>query len=158
MHTGETLHLVLMILLTPISFGAMGIVVWWYLTQRNDGTEAGNVDQIWNKRDQWGEEICRQLINRQIVAGMSSEMVELAWGSPTNIETRTGGDEAWLYQVPGGGQSAGSVLLRNNIVIQSTGSPAKTGKSSAPWIIITATLVLAVIVSIITLLVIALVG
>lgn len=154
MYTGETVHFVLMVFLTPISFGAMGLVVWWFLRQHNDATEAGNVEQVWAKRAEWGDTTCRQIINHQVAVGMSPEMVTLAWGSPATVEASPGG-ETWLYQAANKQQTTGTVKFRGNAVIEASGKPPAGGKGMAAWLIIAATLALATIVSLIALVVIA---
>ncbi|GAB4425206.1 MAG: hypothetical protein Kow0031_04700 [Anaerolineae bacterium] len=160
MHTGETVHFVLMLFLTPISFGAFGAVVWWFLRQHNDTTEAGNVEQVWAKRTEWGEATCRRIINRQVTAGMSPEMVTLAWGQPSRVEPQPGGGEVWRFEAAQTGQPGGEVVFRQGVVAEASGQPPGSGRSSgrAAWLIIAATLVLALIVSVITLVVIAVVG
>jgi hypothetical protein len=154
MYTGETVHFVLMVFLTPISFGAMGLVVWWFVRQNNDAAETTNIDQVWAKRGEWGEATCRQIINRQVVAGMSPEMVTLAWGAPAKVEPIPGG-ETWLYEAVKNQQTTGTVAFRDNTVVEASGKPAVSGKGLAPWLIIAASLALATIVSMISLVVIA---
>lgn len=157
MHTGETVHFVLMVFLTPISFGAMGAVVWWFLHQHNDATEAGNVEQVWAKRGEWGEATCRQIINHQVAAGMSPEMVTLAWGAPARVEAIPGG-ETWRYEAAKNRRTTGTVAFQDNVVVETSGQPPTRSRGLTPWLIIAATLALATIVSIIALVVIAVVS
>jgi hypothetical protein len=158
MYTGETVHFVLMVFLTPISFGAFGAVVWWFLRQHNDTAEAGNVEQVWAKRTEWGEATCRRIIDRQVTAGMSPEMVTLAWGQPSRVEPQPGGGEVWRFEPGKKGQPGGEVTFREGVVAEASGQPDGSGSGRTAWLIIAATLVLALVVSVITLVVIAVVG
>lgn len=52
---------------------------------------------IWAKRDEWTEAVCQLLDNRQIFEGMTSQMVEASWGSPSSIDRKTVHTERWVY-------------------------------------------------------------
>jgi hypothetical protein len=55
---------------------------------------------IWSKRDEWGEAMCQLLDNRQIFEGMTSQMVQASWGSPSSIDRKTSNTERWVYDDP----------------------------------------------------------
>jgi len=146
MNTGATLHLILMIFLSPLAFGAMAAVVVWFFTQKSDAAQANRVTDIWNRRQEWGEPLCRQLIDRQIAAQMTPAMVKLAWGEPVAINRAAASTEEWRYPT-------GSVTFENGLVAAFTGAPAPPQRNATVWVYIGLLLGLAVIVSIITLIV-----
>lgn len=146
METGETVYLILLILLTPISFGAMAAVLYWFITQKSDTEQAGRVDAIWSHRRDWGEGLCRQLINRQLAPQMTPEMVRLAWGQPPDTETHSATEEVWNYV-------SGKVTFSSGQVAVFSGEAPKTGRNPV-WFYIAILLALALMVSVITLVVI----
>ena len=158
METGATLHLVLMIFLTPISFLAMGLVVWWFFSQQSDATQARNAEDIWDHRDSWGEDTCRRLIDGKIEAGMSPEMVRLAWGSPSSNTVNPDSREQWDYYQGKQKKLIGTVTFDENRVVEFSTPRLTSGRGNAVWIYITLLFGLSFAVSLITLVTIFWVG
>jgi hypothetical protein len=149
--TGATLHLVLMIILTPISFGAYFALVWWFFSHQAENSQAKRIDQIWGHRHTWGEPLCRQLIARQIEPGMTPEMVILAWGHPTAVHPLPDGGEKWEYPT-------GQITLHRQQVIATEGNPPGGEGKMNVWRIIAIVLGVALLVCAITLMVIVAAG
>lgn len=55
-------------------------------------------------KDQWGEDVCRMVLNKKLGTGMTKEMVQLSWGKPKKIDQRevTANSERvrWVYGQP----------------------------------------------------------
>jgi hypothetical protein len=151
METGATLHIILMIFLTPVSFGAMGLVVWWFFTQQSDNAQAQNVEEIWNHRDKWGEDICRQLIDGTIGLDMSPEMVRLAWGPPSTTRVENDDREQWTYYQRKQKRLIGSVIFDEKRVVEFSASRLNSSPGKTVWIYIALLFGLSLIVSLITL-------
>lgn len=147
MSTGETVHFVLMIFLTPISFGVMAAVLVWFFTQKTDSEQASRVERIWSRRAEWSEAVCRQLIDRQISAGMLPEMVQLAWGAPTSIEGAAGAAETWVYQSR---RTRSRVSFKDGRVSAVDGGVPESDRKNTVWLYIALLLALAFVVSVIT--------
>ena len=68
--------------------------------------------------EDWGSEICRELIRRKVGIDMTEEMVLLAWGQPTNKEfkqqTRNIERYRWTYKTPKG--DTARVWITNGVV------------------------------------------
>jgi hypothetical protein len=43
-------------------------------------------NRIWARRADWGDDVCQALVNGKIRVGMTKEMIQLAFGNPTNID------------------------------------------------------------------------
>ena len=137
MQTGELLFNIWMLILTPISFLAMGIVTWWFLRQHRERNQPQRVDEIWAKRTAWGEETCRKLIDYLIEAGMTAEMLKLAWGEPKQILPQAEAQgEVWLYDGLDLAQSSNYVVLQNGEVTQVVGSAPAEGFILGPELVI----------------------
>lgn len=134
-----------MIVLTPISVGAFGAVVWWMVRSRAETDSAERIDRIWQQRNSWGEETCRLLIERQVEAGMTPEMVRLAWGEPAAVETTSAGLERWQYN------NSGYALFEAGQVIEAERATPARKLVWGPWPIIAILLGLSTLVSIIAL-------
>lgn len=151
MSTGETVFWTLMVILTPISVGAFLAVAWWIVRQQGEKESTERVDKIWGYRGQWGEPICRQLINREVTEGMTPEMVRLAWGEPKAIEQRATGGEQWVYDTNSSDQTEHYAILKEGRVIQAKNQAPQTGFRWGPWWIIWISLGLSFLVSVIAL-------
>lgn len=153
MDTGETVHIILLIILAPLSVGAFGAVAWWFFKQKS-GTEedARRVGKIWAQHEVWGDETCRRIINRQLAAGMTPSMVRLAWGDPAEI--RPGGDDTaldtWRYPANNSGQPARSVTFDSGVVSSWNGQAAADTVGLNPYILVAALLGLALFLSALT--------
>lgn len=151
METGATVHLVLMIFLTPIAFGTMGAVLIWFFTQKSESQQADRIEKIWAHRADWSEPVCRRLINSDIAAGMSPEMVRLAWGEPARIETPSDEAQTWVYPTR---QSVSRVSFAGEVVTAVEGAAPTAAKNNTVWVYIAMLFALAFVVSVITLVVI----
>jgi hypothetical protein len=141
-----------MIILVPISFGAYFAVVWWFFSHKADSQQGERVDEIWGRRQSWGEPLCRRLINREVGPEMTPEMVKLAWGEPTVIQSLPNGGEEWVYRT--GGSRESIVTLQNSQVVRAEGNPPGADGKLNVWLIIAIVLGLAVLLCVITLIVI----
>ena len=60
--------------------------------------------EIWQHQAEWGEGICRMLVQKEIALDMTEEMVRLGWGDPSNREmkelTKKGQKTRWVYGQP----------------------------------------------------------
>jgi flagellar basal body-associated protein FliL len=151
METGARFHLILMIFLTPISFGAMTLVVWWFITQKDETAQARNVDAIWSRRKMWGDSVCRRLLEGKIDTGMTSEMVRLAWGEPTEIEELENGQTRWNYQHGKKQKRVGSVTFHQGQAVSHYNEQLISSANNTVWIYIAILLILSLVVSAITL-------
>jgi hypothetical protein len=54
--------------------------------------------------DEWGEKFCQAVIDKDVLIGMTEEMVRLAWGRPDKIDmrevTERGEKFRWIYGTP----------------------------------------------------------
>lgn len=133
MQTGATVHLVMMLILTPISVGTMALVVWWFIRTQHSSDD--RVAQIWAQREAWGEPLCRRLINREIEAGMTPAMVKLAWGEPLTIQ-----DERWQYP------NNAYVLFEQDRAVEWSDPPPIAGQELNPWLVLAILLGLSLII------------
>jgi hypothetical protein len=80
--------------------------------------ESNRVSGIIAREQDWGREICRKLMDKDIDVGMTQEMVEAGLGSPDardNIEeTENVRKERWIYGVPRRG--ATYIWFKNGVV------------------------------------------
>ena len=70
----------------------------------NRKSKNNRITKIMSYQDEWGDEICMMISNRQIGLGMTEEMVKMAWGKPTHIEdkelTQNRYITRWIYGQP----------------------------------------------------------
>lgn len=151
MNTGETVFIIFMIILTPISVGSFAAVVWWIIRPHRETESAERVDKIWEQRETWGEDICRQLLAHQVEPDMTPEMVRLAWGEPKAIEPTSTGLERWHYHDPPSQQPTGYALFKNKRVIEAVPLPPTRRLTWGPWPIIAILLGLSALVSMVAL-------
>lgn len=65
--------------------------------------------------ESWPLEMQSAVLEGKVVKGMTPDMVRMALGKPTRVETRSGGktsDEIWIYE-----QSGGSGMSRPNVAM-----------------------------------------
>jgi hypothetical protein len=151
METGARFHLIIMIFLTPVSFGAMALVIWWFFTQKTETVQAANVEAIWRNRDVWGEATCRQLLEGKIEPDMTPEMVRLAWGEATETETPGKQHARWIYRRGKKQQIVGTVTFNQNKVVNFDSPQLVAPPTYTVWVYIAILLVLSLVVSAITL-------
>lgn len=73
----------------------------------------------------WPIEIKDAVLSGQVLRGMTTDMVYVARGKPTERVDRGNGDEVWVYRISGGGDSSGgSILPRGTSVSVGTGGGA----------------------------------
>jgi len=94
---GTTLHFTLWCFIGPFILLIMGFVVWWLFFSDHGDQETQRIDEIWKYYDEWGEEVCRLLINGQIKPDMIERMVLVAWGEPTTKQAESDQKEKWHY-------------------------------------------------------------
>ncbi|MCB0163606.1 MAG: hypothetical protein KDI79_05225 [Anaerolineae bacterium] len=151
MQQGEIVFWIFMIVLTPISVGSFLAVMWWMARPRRDTESAERVDHIWQQRDNWGEALCRQLIERQVEPGMTPEMVRLAWGDPQAVRQPEPDVEQWLYDDAPPETSTNYVSFKADRVTTAAKSTPKSMLAWGPWPIIVITLGISILVSMIAL-------
>src|SRR5215212_10028715 len=49
----------------------------------------------------WPIEVRQAVLDGKVEAGMNTDMVRVAWGSPTEVATSPAGDEIWVYSKGG---------------------------------------------------------
>lgn len=152
MDTGETVHLILMIILVPLSVGSFGAVAWWFARQKSGAeADAQRVDAIWTQHEVWGDETCRQIINRQVAAGMTPPMVKLTWGHPAAVNRADDStQETWHYLPDRTDQPARAVTFKNGRVDDWEGQFPDAEAGINPYILIAALLGLALFLSAVT--------
>ena len=98
----DTLQIVLVMVigLAVVSFFSIG----WLLNERRK-REQVRIQEIASHMNDWGEDSCRAIASRKVAVDMTSEMVELAWGTPSNIDrqevTKRGtGKMRYIYGLP----------------------------------------------------------
>jgi hypothetical protein len=88
----------------PIVIIVILVIITAFFISTNKQREKARREQITGHMADWGQEICDALINRKIQLDMISEMVRLAWGSPTTIDNKeistSGQKERWVYGTP----------------------------------------------------------
>jgi len=125
--TGSTVYVILLSALAPFSVGGLIFVIWWF-THSDEGDKQNNdlIQAIWNRRDEWGEDICRQLISKQISPQMTPDMVRLAWPEPEKIEPLTPPREKWHYRPMSKQTTAPYIIFENGLVVEIVGNGATT--------------------------------
>lgn len=95
--------------LLVLAFAAvmLGTLGWVFMIQRHEKERQA---KILAKRGQWSDGQIQSALNKKISAGMTEEMVLLAWGQPANIDkreiTKSGlNKERWVYGRPRKGAS-----------------------------------------------------
>jgi hypothetical protein len=78
------------------------------------------VDANRDAYESWSLDIKDAVLSGQVLRGMTTDMVYVARGKPSERIERGGGDEIWIYRIGGGGGGAGS-LLRGTTVTVGTG-------------------------------------
>jgi hypothetical protein len=76
------------------------------------------IDQNRAKYESWPLEVQEAVLNGEARKGMTREQVEVALGKPSEVVSRSGDDEVWIYRKGGG---VGSGLLNNTGVSVGTG-------------------------------------
>lgn len=152
MDVGETVFWTLMAILTPLSFVSFGLVAWWMVRQRGSDSDTDRIEAIWQKRALWSEDVCRQLIDRKIAAGMGPEMVELAWGKPRMVQPVTAGEQ-WSYSDASLGQAGNYVVFKDRQVVEVAGQPPQPRSRWGPWSVIVISLGISLLVTVIALVV-----
>ncbi|RME97727.1 MAG: hypothetical protein D6768_19000 [Chloroflexi bacterium] len=151
MDTGETVHIMLLIILAPLSVVTFGLVAWWFYRQKSGAEEdAQRVANIWAQHEAWGDETCRRIINRQLAAGMTPAMVRLAWDDPAEIHPAGNNTEMWSYPAGGAGQNARSVTFENGKVSGWEGKYVAVAAGLNPYLIVAVLLGLACFLSALT--------
>lgn len=102
-----------------VILGGFIFVIFTYITYlERKKKEEKRIDEINRHKGEWGYEICKMIINKEIAIDMNEDMVRLAWGEPTTIEqkeiTKTGLKTRWIYGVPRHG--AKYISFKNGIV------------------------------------------
>jgi hypothetical protein len=133
MTSGSMVYTIWIFFLTPISFGVMAVVTWWFI-KRWQEKPPDRTTLIWQHHSNWGETLCRQLIAYQLDVGMTAEMVTLSWGQPARIaETPKG--QIWHY--PGLTENTPAhVTLKDGLVIGVEGQPKTASTELNPYLII----------------------
>ena len=159
MDMGDRIYLILTFITAPVSIIIMGWVTWWFIQQRGEKEDTERVGSIWAKRTEWGEALCRQLINREIAVEMTPEMVRLAWGQPQAIQRPPDTDiENWLYDSDQLETAQQYVTLKNGQVIGWHGQPQPTTQGIDPWVVIVGLIGFAFFISTIVLIVVLATG
>ena len=141
--------LVLMLLIAPISIITMLLITRWFINQRGEREQTDRVTEIWSRRQEWGEALCRRIIDRQLEAGMTPDMVRLAWGEPQAIKRPPGQtDEQWLYDIDQSGPIHNQVTFQANKVSEWTGSPLRTDRDISPWLVVAILVGLVVVIGV----------
>ena len=126
----------------------MLIIGWWFMHRRGEQEQTDRVAEIWAHHQEWGDAVCRQLLKREVAAGMSPDMVRLAWGSPQAVKRPPGQtDEQWLYDLKPSDQLQNYVTFKDGRVIEQAGAPFRAGRSLSPWLIISILVGLVVIIT-----------
>ena len=60
--------------------------------------------------EQWPIEMRQAVLDGKAEEGMTPEMIEMALGKPTEITSRNGGDEVWIYRTGGVQQDPGMMM------------------------------------------------
>lgn len=72
------------------------------------------------RRAEWGDDVCRLVIRKQVALGMTTDMVRLSWGLPNDIDqievTAKSTKERWIYGIPRRG--AKYLWFKNDEVIK----------------------------------------
>lgn len=110
---------VLLTMYCLLTLGALiGPFVLYRIQQSNSDTD--RIQKIYACEDNWGTEVCRTLVNREIKVGMTQDMVRLAVGPPQNIDQRESTDkyqqERWVYGVPRSRPGANYITFRDGKV------------------------------------------
>lgn len=82
------------------------------------------MDRVDANRDvyeSWPIEIKDAVLSGQVLRGMTTDMVYVARGNPSERVDRGNGDEIWVYRIGGGGGRGGSILPRGTTVSVGTG-------------------------------------
>lgn len=133
--TGSTIYIILLIALAPFSLGSLGFVIWWFThSHEREKPQTDQIEAIWSRRQEWGEEICRQILTKQVTLKMTPEMVRLAWSEPTQIEMRPPQGEQWSYAPDS------QVIFENGQVIAVTGTGAGLSATERPMRVVAAML------------------
>lgn len=114
-------YMTLFCALAPFSLGTMGLVIWWFIYSDSDQQQASRVDDIWAKRDSWGEAVCRQIIAGTLQPNMTPEMVTLAWGEPERIAQPNPQAEQWVYATSADNQPHHYVIFEQGLVTEYVG-------------------------------------
>jgi hypothetical protein len=118
--------------------------------QRGSDADTDRIATIWQKRDIWSENVCRQLIQRQITIGMLPEMVELAWGKPQTVQPVAAGEQ-WLYKDVSLDQAGNYVVFKDSQVVKIVGQPLQPRSRWGPWPVIVISLSISLLVTVIAL-------
>lgn len=82
------------------------------------------VDANRNVYETWPMEIKDAVLSGFVLKGMTTDMVYVARGKPTERIDRGNGDEIWVYRISSGSSGGGgSILPRGTSVSVGTGSP-----------------------------------
>jgi len=71
--------------------------------------------------ESWPIEIKDAVLSGQVQRGMTTEMVYVARGNPSERIDRGNGDEVWVYRIGGGSSGGGSLLPRGTTVSVGSG-------------------------------------
>ncbi len=93
---------------SPVSvLGALAII----LMAGCASSQMSRIDRNRDAYETWPVEVRQSILDGKVEQGMTPEMVEVAWGRPTEIESQGGpGNEVWVYK---SGGDDGSVLYPN---------------------------------------------
>lgn len=129
-------------ILIPVSVTATALVSWWIWNRPGEAEQTARIDNIWAKRDAWGEKRCRQLMQRDLSPGLTEEMVRLAWGEPHAIraEVAEGSSDTaiWEYESTPPLQKPrhSAVHFKDGQVVSWTGQPPSDSLHIDPTVLI----------------------
>ena len=101
----------------PAFFSSLGLAVT-LLAAGCASSPMSRIDEHRAKYESWPLDVQEAVLNGEARKGMTREQVEVALGKPTEIVSRSGDDEVWVYRKGGG---AGSGLLNNTGLSVGTG-------------------------------------
>jgi hypothetical protein len=121
------------------SFSVIGLLALGVIGSAG-GCASSQMSRIDRNRDiyeTWPIEIRQAVLDGKVEPGMNSDMVRVAWGSPTEVSTSPAGDEIWVYSkggdpgsvyYPGGVNSSGIGMGGTGIGMGGSGIGISTGR------------------------------
>lgn len=71
------------------------------LQEEHAAAVQARIDLIMSRKGEWGEEMCKFVIEREVALDMTQEMVRASWGEPRTVDqkeiTKTLTKERWVY-------------------------------------------------------------
>ena len=90
----------------------------------SSGSIMDRVDRHRDEYETWPIEVKQAVLDGKVAKGMTPTMVEVALGKPSEVVSRGGGDEVWVYKIRGSSSGSSGGGIGGTTVTVGTGYPS----------------------------------